>query len=217
MKKIVLIPDSFKGTLTSMEICSLLTRAVREILPGTAAVQIPVGDGGEGTADAFRLAMGGQRRALSVSGPHFESVGSSYVLLPDGTAVIEMAAAAGLPLCHSPLDPMNATTYGVGELIADALNRSRPSTSPACTRRWAASLSPVCAISTIPCTGKTVQPASLPRRRAHRRNRSGCSTGACAIWRKKFGKPSVLIFPLFLGPELPAGWAAAARRSLAVN
>lgn len=122
MKKIVLIPDSFKGTLTSMEICSLLTRAVREILPGTAAVQIPVGDGGEGTADAFRLAMGGQRRALSVSGPHFESVGSSYVLLPDGTAVIEMAAAAGLPLCHSPLDPMNATTYGVGELIADALN-----------------------------------------------------------------------------------------------
>lgn len=123
MKKIVLIPDSFKGTLTSVRICELLGRAVREILPGANPVPIPVADGGEGTVDSFLRAAGGQRCTVRVRGPHWEEIDAAYALLPDGTAVIEMAAAAGLPLCSGPLDPMTATTYGVGQLMADALER----------------------------------------------------------------------------------------------
>ncbi len=123
MKKIILIPDSFKGTLSAAHICGILSRAVREIFPGAAAVRIPMGDGGEGTADAFLTAVGGQKYTKTVCGPHRDPVCAAYALLPDGTAVIEMAAAAGLPLCRTPLDPMTATTYGVGELVADALDR----------------------------------------------------------------------------------------------
>lgn len=123
MNKIILIPDSFKGTLTSTQICALLKRSIQAILPGTEAVSIPVGDGGEGTAEAFLQTCGGQRRTLNVCGPHREEICASYAVLPDGTAVVEMAAAAGLPLCKEPLDPMTATTYGVGQLIADALDR----------------------------------------------------------------------------------------------
>lgn len=123
MKKIILIPDSFKGTMTSIQICTILKRAVQTILPDVSTISIPVGDGGEGTAEAFRLAAGGQRYIETVCGPHFEPVEAAYTILPDGTAVIEMAAAAGIPLCKGPLDPMTATTYGVGQLIDSALEQ----------------------------------------------------------------------------------------------
>ncbi|MFR8012527.1 MAG: glycerate kinase [Clostridia bacterium] len=123
MKKIILIPDSFKGTMTSIQICTILKRAIQTILPDVSTISIPVGDGGEGTAEAFRLAAGGQRYIETVCGPHFEPVEAAYTILPDGTAVIEMAAAAGIPLCKGPLDPMTATTYGVGQLIDSALEQ----------------------------------------------------------------------------------------------
>ena len=123
MKKIILIPDSFKGTMTSIQICTILKRAIQTILPDVSTISIPVGDGGEGTAEAFRLAAGGQRYIETVCGPHFEPVEAAYTILPDETAVIEMAAAAGIPLCKGPLDPMTATTYGVGQLIDSALEQ----------------------------------------------------------------------------------------------
>lgn len=123
MKKIILIPDSFKGTMTSIQICAILKRAIQKTLPDASAISIPVGDGGEGTAEAFRLAAGGQRYIETVCGPHFEPVEAAYTILPDGTAMIEMAAAAGLPLCKGLLDPMTATTYGVGQLINSALEQ----------------------------------------------------------------------------------------------
>lgn len=123
MKKIILIPDSFKGTMTSIQICTILKRAIQTILPDVSTISIPVGDGGEGTAEAFHLAAGGQRYIETVCGPHFEPVEAAYTILPDGTAVIEMAAAAGIPLCKGPLDPMTATTYGVGQLIDSALEQ----------------------------------------------------------------------------------------------
>lgn len=124
MKKIVLIPDSFKGTMTSTRICELLGRAVQAVLPGVEVISIPIGDGGEGTVEAFLQAVGGRRHKLTVHGPHNKPTEAAYAILPDGTAVIEMAAAAGLPLCPGKLDPMTATTYGVGELIADALSQN---------------------------------------------------------------------------------------------
>lgn len=120
MNKIILAPDSFKGTMSSVRICEILGRAVREILPGEDIIPIPIADGGEGTVDAFLAAAGGERRSIPVPGPNFDIGEAAYAMLPDGTAVIEMAAAAGLPLCKE-LDPMRASTYGVGLLMAEAL------------------------------------------------------------------------------------------------
>ena len=123
MKKIILIPDSFKGTLSSIQICNILTRAVQELLPGVEVRAFPVGDGGEGTAEAFFHAAGGQRVSCTVKVPHFETIPAAYTLLPDLTAVMDMAEAAGLSLCGDKPDPMETTTYGVGQMIADAAAR----------------------------------------------------------------------------------------------
>ena len=123
MKKCVVISDSFKGTLSSSEICTLARQAAHRAAPELSLLALPVADGGEGTVDCFLQACGGQRCQAEVSGPFGESVQASYALLPDGTAVVECAAAAGLPLAEGRLDVMHATTYGVGQLIRDALSR----------------------------------------------------------------------------------------------
>lgn len=123
MKNILLIPDSFKGTLSSRQVCESMARAIQNHLPGATVRTIPVADGGEGTVDAFLTALGGQRVTATVCGPHFAPMESVYGLLPDGTAVIEMAACAGLPLVGNKKNPERATTYGVGQLILDGLDR----------------------------------------------------------------------------------------------
>ena len=120
MERYVLVPDSFKGTLTSREICEILREEILRVRPGAEVVAVPVADGGEGSVDAFLAAMGGERIEVPVHGPHMEEMTGFYGLLPDGTAVIEMAAAAGLPLVGDRLEPDTATTYGVGELMAAA-------------------------------------------------------------------------------------------------
>ena len=79
-----------------------------------SVTSIPVADGGEGTVDAFLTAVGGERIPLVVQGSWGDRIESFYGILPDGTAVIEMAAAAGLPLAGDRLDPSRTTTYGVG-------------------------------------------------------------------------------------------------------
>jgi len=122
--KFVLIPDSFKGTLSSTRICELLAEKAREILPGCTTVPIPVADGGEGSVDCFLNALGGEKIPETVTGPFFENVQAFYGSIDDGrTAVIEMAACAGLPLAEGRLDPERTTTYGVGELILRAADR----------------------------------------------------------------------------------------------
>ena len=123
MAKYVLIPDSFKGTLSSLQICSIVAEELRAADPEAEIVSIPVADGGEGTVTAMLEAVGGRRIEVSCHGPFMEEIQSFYGILPDGTAVIEMAAAAGLPLVGERLYPDLTTTYGVGELIADALGR----------------------------------------------------------------------------------------------
>lgn len=120
MRKVVLVPDSFKGTMSSRRIIEIMRDAVLRHDPGCTVVSIPVADGGEGTVDAFLTAVGGERIPLEVQGPWGDDVESFYGLLPDGTAVIEMAAAAGLPLAGDRLDPSRTTTYGVGELVVHA-------------------------------------------------------------------------------------------------
>lgn len=123
MKKVVLIPDSFKGTMSSAEICSIMKKAVLKHYPGCEVISIPVADGGEGSVDAFLEALGGLKVYKEVTGPYFgEKVNGYYAILPDNTAVIEMAAAASLPMVGDRKDPSRTTTCGVGELILDALS-----------------------------------------------------------------------------------------------
>lgn len=122
MHKIILIPASFKGTLSSAEICAIMARVIRRYYPQCQVVSIPVADGGEGTVDAFLAAMGGKKVTLTVKGPYMEDVPAFYGLIDDGrTAVIEMAACAGLPLVGSNRQAHKTTTYGVGQLMAHAL------------------------------------------------------------------------------------------------
>lgn len=123
MAKYVLIPDSFKGTLSSEDICRIASEEILRLEPEAEICAIPVADGGEGTVDAFLAAVGGTRAEVSCTGPCGQEVMGFYGLLPDGTAVVEMAAAAGLPLAGACRDPEKTTTYGVGQLMAHALSR----------------------------------------------------------------------------------------------
>ena len=120
MKKAVLIPDSFKGTMSSEKIISIMKERILHYHPGCTIVPIPVADGGEGSVDAFLTALGGEKIKVKTKGPWGETVDSFYGLLQDGTAVIEMAASAGLPQVGDRKDPSKTTTYGVGELILAA-------------------------------------------------------------------------------------------------
>lgn len=119
MKRCLVLSDSFKGTLSSPDIC----RIARSLhIPGWHIDALPVADGGEGTTDCFLDACGGQRIALPVSGPFGGTIDGFYGLLPEGTAVVECAAAAGLHQAEGRPDPEAATTYGVGQLLAHALD-----------------------------------------------------------------------------------------------
>lgn len=119
MKKVVLIPDSFKGTMSSMEICQIMERAILAHYPASEVISVPVADGGEGTVDAFLTALGGEKIMVPVQGPLGETVEGFYGRLGE-TAFIEMAAAAGLPLMGEELAPERASTYGVGQLMIHA-------------------------------------------------------------------------------------------------
>ncbi len=121
MEKILLVPDSFKDTLSSRQVCQVMAGQLRRFFPQAQVKSIPVADGGEGSVEAFLAAAGGERRTRTVTGPFGEPVEAFYGILGDGrTAVIEMAACAGLPLAEGRLNPERATTYGVGELLLAA-------------------------------------------------------------------------------------------------
>jgi glycerate kinase len=115
-----LIPDSFKGTMSSEEICSIMDKAIKKHYPDALVKQIPVADGGEGSVDAFLQALGGEKRLLTVQGPYGKPMESFYGVVKESTAIIEMAACAGLPLVGGDLFPDRTTTYGVGQLILAA-------------------------------------------------------------------------------------------------
>ena len=122
MKSCIVISDSFKGSLSSAEICAIASQTIPAFFPDCHVTAIPVADGGEGTVDCFLAALPGERRTAVVQGPFGEPVEAAYALIGED-AVVEMAAAAGLPLAGSRLDPTAASTYGVGQLIADAVGR----------------------------------------------------------------------------------------------
>lgn len=124
MKKIVLIPDSFKGTLSSTQICGIMENKIKEHYPSCEVVSIPVADGGEGSVDCFLRAMGGKKVFATVKNPYFEDIEVFYGIVEEGqTAVIEMASCAGLPLVEERKNPSKTTTYGVGQLMLDAASK----------------------------------------------------------------------------------------------
>jgi glycerate kinase len=125
VNKIILIPDSFKGTMSSSEICSIMEKRIRRYYENAEIISIPVADGGEGSVDSFLAAVrNGEKIRCPVKGPYMEEMEGFYGLIDGGkTAIIEMAAVAGLPLVGDKLHAEKTTTYGVGQLIMDAVKR----------------------------------------------------------------------------------------------
>lgn len=121
--KIVIAPDSFKESLSAPEVAKAIARGVHQALPSANTICLPMADGGEGTVEAVLGATHAERRTRTVQNANGDPIVASWALLEDGTAVIEMAAAAGLE--HIPRDqrnPLRASSHGVGELILDAIN-----------------------------------------------------------------------------------------------
>ncbi|WP_320927689.1 glycerate kinase [Hungatella sp.] len=122
--KFLFASDSFKGTLSSEQIITLLDAAAKNVFPDCETMGIPVADGGEGTIDAVISVLHGSIHEVGVHGPLMEEVVSHYGETGNGAAVIEMAAASGLPMVPvDKRDPRVTTTYGTGELIKTALDR----------------------------------------------------------------------------------------------
>lgn len=120
---IIVAPDSFKGSLTAAQAADAIVQGVRDVLPDAEIVSIPLADGGEGTVEALVLATNGRIVHQKATGPLGDKIEASFgVLGDDVTGVVEMAAAAGLPLVPpKKRNPLLATSYGVGELMLGAL------------------------------------------------------------------------------------------------
>lgn len=123
--KIVVAMDSLKGSLTSLEAGHAVREGALRADPAARVAVRPLADGGEGTVDALVSGLNGTRRRITVTGPMGDPVDCAYGILPDGrTAVVEMSGAAGLPLVEPERrDPLRATTYGVGEVLRDAIGQ----------------------------------------------------------------------------------------------
>lgn len=115
--RVVVSPDSFKGTLDAAAAAEALAQGWSRVRPDDEVVIIPLADGGEGTLEALGAGLPAEcLRTAVVTGPGGQPVEAGWLLRPDGTAVVELARAAGLPQLD-PLDPLGATTFGVGELL----------------------------------------------------------------------------------------------------
>lgn len=122
--KIIIAPDSFKGSLTAVEAAQAIDKGIKKAFAGAETVLLPIGDGGEGTMETLVAATGGRIQKVTVTGPLQDQVEAAYGVLGDGkTCVVEMASASGLHLVpEGQLSPLTATTYGTGELIRSALD-----------------------------------------------------------------------------------------------
>lgn len=124
-KRVVIVIDSFKGSLSSIEAGNAAGEGVLKACPSAEVKICPLADGGEGTVEALVNGMGGEMQFLTVTGPLGEPVESSYGMIKESkTAVIEMASAAGITLVPKERrNPLHTTTYGVGEMIRDAIGK----------------------------------------------------------------------------------------------
>ncbi len=123
--KVLLAPDSFKGSLSSIRFCELASQAIRDVMPDAEIVRIPLADGGEGTVDAVLYACRGERVEVQTVDPMGNEVLASYGIIRDGAcAIIEASAASGLPLVpQAARNPLFASSLGTGQMILHALER----------------------------------------------------------------------------------------------
>ena len=117
--------DSFKGSLSTFESARAVSEGIKRVLPNAKIHTCPLADGGEGTVDAVTYGCGGEKVSISVTGPLGEKVNAEYGIIPStATAIIEMSSAAGITLVpENNRNPLYTTTYGVGEIILDAIER----------------------------------------------------------------------------------------------
>ena len=122
--KIIIAPDSFKGSLSALEVCENIEIGIRKVFDTAEIVRVPMADGGEGTVQSLVDATGGEIISLKVKGPLLKEVDAFYGILGDRTtAVIEMSSASGITLLtKEERNPMKATTYGTGQIIKHALD-----------------------------------------------------------------------------------------------
>ncbi len=122
--RVVVAPDSFKGSLSALRVAEAMERGIRTVFPEAEVLKVPIADGGEGTVEALVAATGGRVEHATVRGPLGEPVRALWGVLGDGeTAVVEMAAVSGLPLVpEARRDPRATTTFGTGELMRAALD-----------------------------------------------------------------------------------------------
>ncbi len=125
---ILIVPDSFKGTLTAQEVCDIIGQAFADTFKKNInIIKLPAADGGEGLCSCFEKICEGERVSVTVSGVFGKETVADYFMISDKTAVIEMAVCAGLPLAGENKNPEKASTYGVGELIKDAVSKGAKS------------------------------------------------------------------------------------------
>lgn len=122
--RIIVAPDSFKGSVSALGVAQAMKRGIHEVFPDAEVIKVPIADGGEGTVDALVTATNGRTMRTAVSGPLGEKLLAHWGILGDAeTAVIEMAAASGLPLVpKDKRNPCITTTFGTGQLIEAALD-----------------------------------------------------------------------------------------------
>lgn len=123
MDKIVVASDSFKGSATSLEVAEAVEKGIRRKNPSVEVVKLPIADGGEGTVEALIQALDGKKEEIEVTGPYDRPVKATYGFLDESKAVIEMAEASGLHYKKEEDSIWDATTYGTGELILDAIEK----------------------------------------------------------------------------------------------
>lgn len=122
--KVLIAIDSFKGCLSSIEVSDSIEKGIKEVYPDAQIKKLPIADGGEGTVESFLTSFGGKKIQVTVHDPLMRKRKAIYGILGDNTAVIEMAEAAGLTLLtKAEYNPLITTTFGVGELILDAISR----------------------------------------------------------------------------------------------
>ena len=123
--KIVLAPDKFKNSLTGLEFCNIVEKGILEEFPNTEILKLPLADGGDGTIEVVKYYLKGKTINVKVNNPFFKSINATYIYSKEtSTAFIEMAEASGVKLLKpSQFDCKNATTFGTGEMITDAINK----------------------------------------------------------------------------------------------
>ena len=121
-KKIIIASDSYKGSASTFEVEASIEEGIKRVKKQAQVLKIPIADGGEGTVDAIIEGCGGEYRYITVTGPYQQMVQAKFGLIDTERAVIEMAQASGLMLVGTnQMNPMEATSYGTGELINEVL------------------------------------------------------------------------------------------------